>query len=110
VSLENLGRSATWGIAFLVAVEVVATIVAKAVSSPQTTELNPVRANTLMKWVNIGVVEAAVIIAVAVYVDRRNIKPIVYGALTEGAITYAEYLYARKCSLVSDEPGTETYG
>ena len=43
------------GVAFLVAAGIAAEIIAKACSSPQTTEINAnQRADTLMKWVWIG--------------------------------------------------------
>jgi hypothetical protein len=110
MALEKLSGNASWGIAFLVSAGIVAEIVAKACSSPQTTELNAdKRAPTLMKWVNIGMAEAAVFVAVAAYFDRAHRIPIILGGVAEGIITYAEYLHGRSAGLASNAPGTEVY-
>jgi hypothetical protein len=66
-----------------------------------------VRAPTLMLWVNIGVIEAAVFVAIAAAIDARHRNAIIAGGLVEAAITYAEYAYAKKAGLASAEPGTE---
>lgn len=96
------------GIAFLVSAGIVAEIIAKACSSPQTMEINAhARAGTLMKWVNIGVIEAAVFIAIAAYVDRKHRSAILAGGVLAGVITYGEYVYAKRSGLASTEPGTE---
>lgn len=105
-----MAAGGSWGIAFLVSAGIVAEIVAKACSSPQTTELNAdKRAPTLMKWVNIGMAEAAVFVIVAAACDRAHRAPILLGGLTEGIITYAEYLHGKRSGLTSTEPATETY-
>jgi hypothetical protein len=110
VALEKLAADASWGIAFLVSAGIVAEIVAKACSSPQTTELNAdKRAPTLMKWVNIGMLEAAAFVFVAAWLDRRHRIPIILGGVAEGVITYAEYLHGRSAGLASGAPGTETW-
>jgi uncharacterized membrane protein len=89
----------------------VAEIIAKACSSPQTTELNAdSRAPTLMKWVNIGTVEAAVFVAIAAALDKPHRTPIILGGITEGVITYAEYLYGKQSGLANPGQPTETYG
>jgi hypothetical protein len=106
----SLGIGASKGVAFLVSAAFVADIIAKACSSPQTTDLNAkARAPTLMKWVNIGTVEAAALVAVAVYIDPKYRVPIIMGAVTEGVITYGEYMYAKQSGLKSTEPPTESY-
>lgn len=111
MALQSLGNAASAGIAFLIGAGIVAEIVAKAVSSPQTTHINADRrAETLMLWVNIGMVEAALIVGIASYFDRGHRMPIIAGAITEGAITYGEYLYAKQAGLRSNEIGTEDYG
>lgn len=110
MALEKLVGKASWGIAFLVAAGIVAEIVAKACSSPQTTHLNAgTRAPTLMLWVNVGMIEAAAFVAVAAYFDKEHRVPIILGGALEGVITYGEYLYAKKSGLESDEPPTEQY-
>lgn len=110
MAAEKLARGGSWGIAFLVSAGIVAEIVAKACSSPQTCELNaPARAPTLMKWVNIGMVEAIVLVGVAIACDKRYRVPLFLGGATEAVITYAEYLYGKSAGLASMQPGTEEY-
>lgn len=109
MALEKLAGNGSWGIAFLVSAGIVAEIVAKACSSPQTTELNAdTRAPTLMKWVHIGMLEAAIFVAAAAYFDRVHRIPIILGGVAEGAITYGEYLHGKAAGLASSQPGTET--
>jgi len=109
MALEKMAGRGSWGIAFLVAAGIVAEIVAKACSSPQTTELNAdTRAPTLMKWVNVGMGEAALFVAAAAYLDPVHRVPILLGGLAEGVITYGQYLHAKQAGLASSEPGTET--
>lgn len=110
MALEKMAGRASWGIAFLVSAGIVAEIVAKACSSPQTTELNAdARAPTLMKWVNIGMVEAALFVAAAAYLDKAHRTPIIMGGIAEGVITYAEYLHGKRAGLASDQPPTEQH-
>jgi hypothetical protein len=110
MAIEKLAQDGSWGIAFLVSAGIVAEIVAKACSSPQTTELNAdKRAPTLMKWVNIGMVEAAVFVAAAAYFDKRHRIPIILGGVAEGVITYAEYLHGKSSGLSNAGPATEHY-
>lgn len=96
------------GIAFLAAAGIASEIIAKACSSPQTMEINAhARAATLIKWVNIGTIEAALFIAIAAYIDRKHRAAILAGGILALAITYGEYLYAKRSGLASCEPGTE---
>lgn len=98
------------GVAFLVSAGIVAEIIAKACSSPQTTELNAdKRAPTLMKWVLIGEAEAALFVAIAAIIDRRHRAAIIAGGIIEGVITFMEYQHGKAAGLASDQPGTETY-
>lgn len=102
--------SAGNGVAFLIGVTAMSDIIAKACSSPQTAELNADRrAETLMKWVSVGMVEGAVLIAIAAAIDKKHAYAIIAGGSIEALITYGEYQYAKKSGLASDEPGTETY-
>ncbi len=102
--------SAGNGIAFLVSAGIVAEIIAKAVSSPQTAELNAAaRAATLMKWVYVGMAEAAVFVAIAAYIDRKHRAAIIAGGLLEMGITYGEYAHAKQSGLANGGPGTERY-
>lgn len=105
----SLGNSSR-GIAFLVSGGIVAEFIAKDVSSPQTTELNAnKRAPTLMKWVHIGQIEAAVFVGIAIMFDRKNTFPILAGAGLAMVVTEVEYLYAKQCGLNSSEPPTEDW-
>jgi hypothetical protein len=104
---EQLG-SGSAGIAFLVSAGIVYEIVAAACSSPQTTEINAKsRAPTLMKWVYIGLGQAAVLVIVAAVIDSRRRAPILAGGALAGAAMYAQYGHARTAGLRSPEPGTE---
>jgi|ERR1700722_2117660 len=106
MAAPTVGASA--GVAFLVSYEAVSSIIAKACSSPQTTELNAsTRAETLMKWVNIGGGEAALVVGVAAVIDPKARPAILWGGFLALAITYAEYLHARQAGLASNAPGTE---
>ena len=97
-------------IAFLVAAGIVYEIIAKDVSSPQTTELNAAdRAPTLMKWVHVGQVEAMVFIGVAVYFQPKHAKPILLGGIMAMIITEAEYLYAKRVGIANGGKPTEQH-
>jgi len=109
MAVEGLG-SGTSGIAFLVSAGVMYEIIAAACSSPQTTELNAAkRAGTLMKWVNIGVAQGVVFVALAAWVDKRNRKPILAGGGTAAVLLYAQYAHAKQAGLANPGPGTESY-
>lgn len=98
------------GVAFMVGAGLVAELVAKACSSPQTAELNAhTRAPTLMKWVNIGLVEAVAFVTIAALIDPKQRVAIIAGGALEGAITYMQYKHAKASGLASAEPGTESY-
>lgn len=102
--------SAGRGVAFLIGVTAMSDIIAKACSSPQTVHVNPKRAETLMKWVTIGLVEGAAVVGIAAAIDKQYALAILAGGALEAAITYYEYAYARKSSQESTEPPTEDYG
>ncbi len=98
------------GIAFLVSAGIVYEIIAAACSSPQTTEINAhMRAPTLMKWVHIGLVQAALFVVIAAWIDKRHRKAIIGGGVTAGVLMYAQYDHAKQAGLASGAPGTETY-
>lgn len=100
----------SWGIAFLVSAGIMAEIIAKACSSPQTVEINAEkRAPTLMKWVLIGLVEGAILVLIAAAVDSKYRVPILIGGALEAAITFGEYAHGRRAGLNSGQPGTEAY-
>lgn len=96
------------GVAFLVSAGIVYEIIAAACSSPQTTEINAgTRAPTLMKWVHIGLLQAAVFVGAAAVLDRRHRREIIAGGVLAGGAMYAQYLHARAAGLASSAPGTE---
>ena|ERR1700756_2153356 len=98
------------GIAFLVSAGIMAEIIAKACSSPQTMHINAkARAGTLMQWVNTGIVEGAALVLIAAAIDKKHRGAILAGGILEGVVTYFEYVYAKKAGLESEEPGTEEY-
>ncbi len=99
------------GIAFLVAAGIVYEIIAAACSSPQTTEINAsTRAGTLMKWVHLGIAQAALFIIIAAAVDAKHRKAILSGGTLGGGLMYVQYLHARRAGLQSSAPGTEQTG
>lgn len=106
-----VSMSAGNGVAFLIGVTAMSDIIAKACSSPQTTELNAdKRAETLMKWVTVGLIEGALVITIAAAIDKQHAYAIVAGGTIEAVITYAEYRYAKSSGVAnSDLPGTEDY-
>lgn len=96
------------GIAFLVSAGIVYEIIAAACSSPQTTEINAAtRADTLMKWVNLGLLQAAAFVAVAALWDKRHRAAILLGGGTAAAAMWWQYDHAKKAGLASGQPGTE---
>ena len=97
------------GVPFIVAAGIVYEIIAAACSSPQTTEINAdTRAPTLMKWVRIGLLQSALFIGVAAYIDRQHAVAIISGGVLAGGIMYASYAHAKQAGLASVTPGTET--
>ena len=104
------GVSGGQGIAFVIGAASMAEFVAKACSSPQTVEINAQkRAPTLMKWVNIGIVEGALIIGATIFFDKKYAMPMIAGAVVEGVITYAEYAHGKQSGLANPGQPTEEY-
>lgn len=96
------------GVAFLVSAGIVYEIIAAACSSPQTTEINAgTRADTLMKWVHLGIGQAAVFVALAAMIDKSHRKAIVFGGVLAGGLMYLQYAHAKKAGLASTAPATE---
>lgn len=98
------------GVAFLVSAGIVYEIIAAACSSPQTMEINAAaRAGTLMKWVNIGVIQAALFVAIAATIDARHRRPIIAGGTLAAVLMYVQYVHAKQAGLANGGPGTESY-
>lgn len=110
-SQAGMSGGSSDGIAFIVSAGIVYEIIASCCSSPQTTEINAAtRAETLMKWVNIAIVQAAGFILIAAFLDKRHSWAVLTGGVMAGALMYWQYVYARASGLASDEPETETWG
>ena len=80
-------------------------------SSPQTTEINASkRADTLMKWVKIGLVQAALFAVIGMVIEQpgKRWRPLVGSGLA-GGLLWFQYVHAREAGLASTEPGTEDY-
>ena len=106
---DILHASQSDGIAFLVSAGIVYEIIAAACSSPQTAEINASsRADTLMKWVWIGLAQSAFFIGLAAFYDRKNAKAIILGGTTAAVLMLLQYKHALSCGLKSDAPSTES--
>ena len=81
-------------------------------SSPQTTEINAnTRADTLMKWVHLGLAQAAIFVTLGSILERvqgRNPWAPLLGGGLAGSMLYAQYVHAKSAGLESEAPGTET--
>ncbi len=96
------------GVAFLVSAGIVYEIIAAACSSPQTCEINAAsRADTLMKWVHLGMVQAGAFVIVAAMLDARHRLAILGGGGLAMGLMYAQYTHAKAAGLRSALPGTE---
>jgi preprotein translocase subunit SecY len=97
------------GTAFLVSAGIVYEIIAAACSSPQTAEINASkRADTLMKWVWVGMAQAAVFVIIAAWIDRKHRREIIAGGVTAAVLMYASYRHALSAGLRNAGPGTES--
>ena len=111
MALAQVGNVSTGsGVAFLVAGGIVYEIVAANCSSPQTTELNASkRAETLMKYVNLGMLQSVVFVGAAVMFDKSHAKPIIVGGALAAGFMYGLYWHAKTAGLASGGPMTEHY-
>jgi hypothetical protein len=101
--------SKSFGVAFLVSGGIVYEIIAAACSSPQTAEINATsRADTLMKWVYIGLAQSAGFVAIAAYLDPAHRSAIIAGGATAALLMWMQYKHALTAGLASSEPGTES--
>lgn len=96
-------------IEFMVAAGLVYEIIAAACSSPQTTEINAgARADTLMKWVIIGMIQAGIFVLIAATLSKKKWPALAGGALA-GVMMWVSYSHAKAAGLASSEPPTESY-
>jgi hypothetical protein len=110
MAVEGLAGRGSDGIAFLVSAGVMYEIIAAACSSPQTTELNAhKRADTLMKWVNLGVGQGILFVLLAAIWDRQHRTAILAGGALAAALLYGQYAHAKRSGLANGGPATEQY-
>lgn len=96
------------GVAFLVAAGLTYEAIAAACSSPQTAEINAhSRADTLMKWVRLGIAQAFLFVVIAAMLDPKRAPYILGGGLGSMGLMFWQYKHALACGLKSTEPGTE---
>lgn len=77
-------------------------------SSPQTTEINASkRAATLMKWVNLGLIQGLLFVAIGMYLDKDRWPPLMGGGLA-AVLLYAQYLHALKSGTQAPGESTES--
>lgn len=101
------GISGDAALAFMVSGGLVYEVIAAACSSPQTTELNAdTRADTLFKWVWIGLAQATLFIGIAAYISDEPVA-VISGGLLGGGLMLAQYQHAKTAGLASNEPSTE---
>jgi hypothetical protein len=79
-------------------------------SSPQTTEINAAaRADTLMKWVHLGLAQGVIFVGIGMMLDKERWPPLLGGGLA-ALLLYAQYIHAKNSGLQNkDKPGTESY-
>lgn len=86
-------------------------IIAAACSSPQTTEINAsTRSATLMKWVMLGLAQAALFAGIGIAIEVRSNRPWWPPALGAGlgaGLMGASYIHANRSGLRTNAPGTE---
>lgn len=106
---DGIGESAAITVAVYAALGY--DIISATNSSPQTTEINAAaRADTLMKWVHIGMVQLVGFGVIGAVLDKRRWPPLV-GAGLAGFLLYGQYIHAKNAGLANaDLPGTEVYG
>ena len=66
-----------------------------------------------MKWVHLGLLQAAIFTAIGVTLQVQEGKPAwppLLGSGLGGAMMYASYVHAKQAGLASGEPGTEDTG
>lgn len=108
MAVEGLAGGSGRGVRFLVSAGVVYEIMAAAASSPQTTEINAgARAETLMKWVHLGLAQSALFVGLACYFDPGGAPEYLSGAVLAAIVMEASYLHARAAGLKNGGQGTE---
>lgn len=102
------GNRRTWAILVAVYATFALDVFSTFTSSPQTTEINAAaRADTLMKWVKIGVVVALLGGAIGTWTSRSAL-PLV-ATTTVAASMFYLYDHAKRRGLEDGGPSTERY-
>ena len=95
-----------------VSAAVVYDVISATNSSPQTTEINArTRASTLMKWVHIGLLQAALFVLIMTIAEPpgKKWRPWAGGGLAM-VLLYGQYVHAKNAGINSQEPETEDHG
>lgn len=80
-------------------------------SSPQTTEINAsLRADSLMKWVHLGLAQGAAFAVLGMILEPKHRSAPLVGAGLAGGLMYVQYMHALQSGLESKEPATEKPG
>lgn len=104
-------RSDTDAAVIGVSAAVVYDVISATNSSPQTTEINAKkRADTLMKWVHLGLAQAGLFVGIMVIAEPRGKKwrPMLGGILAM-VLLYVQYIHAKVEGLKCADEGTEDY-
>ena len=89
-------------VVFAVYAALVYDIIAAVNSSPQTTEINAAaRADTLMKWVHLGLAQAGLFVVLGAFMSRGKSWPPLLGGGLAGGVLYIQYCLAKKAGLAS---------
>lgn len=81
-------------------------------SSPQTTEINAAaRADTLMKWVKLGIAQGVLFVGIGMFIESpgKRWRPALGGGLA-ALLLWVQYCHARNSGLRNGGQGTESYG
>jgi hypothetical protein len=110
--VQALSGQGGGAIGFGVSATVVYAIVAACCSSPQTAEINAhSRSKTLMKWVYVGLIQAALFIAVMAYMEKEtggSVIAVLAGGALAGVVLLLSYAHAKASGMKSHAKGTES--
>ena len=99
---------------FMVTTAVVYDVISATNSSPQTTEINAAaRADTLMKWVNIGLAQAMLFVAGGAFIAYKTGDAwwaVLLGGMFAAVLLWLQYVHAKNSGLAKAGAPTESYG
>lgn len=103
------GNGSATAIVVAVYAALVYDIISATNSSPQTTEINAsARAGTLMKWVHLGLLQAAGFVLIGAILHPKHWPPLLGGGLA-GGLLYWQYQHAKASGIKNPGPSTEQY-